>query len=932
MAFAESPPPFHRPAASPALRRWRLGAAAANSAVATIAADVQSRLPRLPEPMLGRPRLLDRLNEWAPVTVVQAITGTGKTTLVAEWLAAAHAETVVPIWLGRAGQLGGSCVSAVPPSNSAVSAEFDQQLSRVLDSAGIGPAGPGATTAALARLRDELLRAPGDRRIVLVLDGVDHLVDTATARLLVELVQQHRGLHLVVCSTGTHPFETVAAASVTVNTITSRDLMLSIDELAELAQLLDRSLPSPMLAQLHDATGGWLTVSRLILEAMTGADRELPRAAAAGYLNQVLINAQVVIDAQTGAEASAADHDEVLRLSLADHLDDALIGDILGTDAARAAIAGLERSGLVERRYRGDLVVYEYPTLIREVLRAGSVDRDPVAARAFHARLATWYARRDRRDYDLPALRHAVAAGEWTLAIQIWNRHGLALAAVDAVRVRAIVRDIPRPVIDEHPALRVYASGAALVNHQVDGPSVARRHHEQCLRLGNGQLAAMPLADLLYLAAGKLAAARAAAAVHGFGPDDDGDPDELGSLVDRVRIEIATNRDAAVLGERVAWFQLQVASSAMLAGSRDEALRQYQQAVENAVAAGADFVVCRAAAELALVHAMSGEPQVARRWLRQRDDAIAGGRCNPADGQVAASVAVGLLALDQLDEAAVDAELARLDTLTGADEMWPFVAYLNCQHALHYGEPATMLTRLAAWQRGRLGASGQLTGYPGELLARARADLLISLGQGQRAQSVIGSVPDPGPLLSVPVARLCLLSGDYEQARLRATRAMFDDATGVRDQVELRLIHATAALRAGDGAAAGQLVREALASSLEHGIVRAFATIAAVDLAELARLAGGRADQPGLTDHLIAGPRAGRAPIYADRLVLISLTKSERELIEALERTGSRREIAETRYVSLNTVKTQLRALYHKLGTSTREDTLTKIRELGLLA
>jgi hypothetical protein len=41
-----------------------------------------------------------------------------------------------------------------------------------------------------------------------------------------------------------------------------------------------------------------------------------------------------------------------------------------------------------------------------------------------------------------------------------------------------------------------------------------------------------------------------------------------------------------------------------------------------------------------------------------------------------------------------------------------------------------MLTRLAAWQRGRAGASGHLPRYPAELLARARADLLISLGQG----------------------------------------------------------------------------------------------------------------------------------------------------------------------------------------------------------
>ena len=115
--------------------------------------------------------------------------------------------------------------------------------------------------------------------------------------------------------------------------------------------------------------------------------------------------------------------------------------------------------------------------------------------------------------------------------------------------------------------------------------------------------------------------------------------------------------------------------------------------------------------------------------------------------------------------------------------------------------------------------------------------------------------------------------------------------------------------------------------------MRVFATVPLDELRELGRLA--RLDGlPGLdgTSDPLRGGLAGRTPVYPGQLVLISLTKSELALIEALERTGSRREIAETRYVSLNTIKTQLRSLYQKLGTTSRDDTLAKIRELGLLA
>ena len=47
--------------------------------------------------------------------------------------------------------------------------------------------------------------------------------------------------------------------------------------------------------------------------------------------------------------------------------------------------------------------------------------------------------------------------------------------------------------------------------------------------------------------------------------------------------------------------------------------------------------------------------------------------------------------------------------------------------------------------------------------------------------------------------------------------------------------------------------------------------------------------------------------------------------------TLSLREIAEKLYVSLNTVKTHVQAIYRKLGVLTRDDAVSRGRDIGIL-
>ena len=61
------------------------------------------------------------------------------------------------------------------------------------------------------------------------------------------------------------------------------------------------------------------------------------------------------------------------------------------------------------------------------------------------------------------------------------------------------------------------------------------------------------------------------------------------------------------------------------------------------------------------------------------------------------------------------------------------------------------------------------------------------------------------------------------------------------------------------------------------------------------------------------------------------LTEREETVLRLLSGTLSLREIGEALFVSRNTVKTHTRAIYRKLGTSSRQGAVRRGRELGIL-
>jgi LuxR family transcriptional regulator, maltose regulon positive regulatory protein len=81
---------------------------------------------------------------------------------------------------------------------------------------------------------------------------------------------------------------------------------------------------------------------------------------------------------------------------------------------------------------------------------------------------------------------------------------------------------------------------------------------------------------------------------------------------------------------------------------------------------------------------------------------------------------------------------------------------------------------------------------------------------------------------------------------------------------------------------------------------------------------------------LLAGNKP--APPAGPQVLVEPLSGSELRVLRYLPTNLTGPEIAAELYVSFNTVKTHMRALYAKLGTHHRAETVTRARDLGLLA
>ncbi len=204
------------------------------------------------------------------------------------------------------------------------------------------------------------------------------------------------------------------------------------------------------------------------------------------------------------------------------------------------------------------------------------------------------------------------------------------------------------------------------------------------------------------------------------------------------------------------------------------------------------------------------------------------------------------------------------------------------------------------------------------------ADLLMSQGNLVAAQKLIKSFPDGTNALRPVSARLLLMFREYRSAQLLA-EAVLGEGAGPRTRVEMLLVQAEALQRLKSARAATIRLNARQVAEANNLLTPFVLTIAGHPAPSLAVSVDGAGE--GMAETALAKVK----PLFSEAAMAAQLTQRERIVLDRLQSTASLEYIARSLVVSINTVKTQTRSIYRKLGANSRDEAVRIAYDLGLL-
>jgi LuxR family maltose regulon positive regulatory protein len=210
------------------------------------------------------------------------------------------------------------------------------------------------------------------------------------------------------------------------------------------------------------------------------------------------------------------------------------------------------------------------------------------------------------------------------------------------------------------------------------------------------------------------------------------------------------------------------------------------------------------------------------------------------------------------------------------------------------------------------------------VVAGTRVLLHAALGQMGPAYEALHGIDRTSPAASILRAQLYLLEKRPDLVVEQLSRQ--SPPPEPRLQAAADILMACASLLRSDEVVAEAALRRFFAILQVNGTLSPVLLIPADHRAMLLEFA----QRIGAKDATLARLRSVPAP-FRTTVPLAALTPREAEVLEQLRKTGSLTEIAATLHVSSNTVKSQVRTLYRKLGVSHRDEALRAAYLQGLL-
>ncbi|HET6985971.1 MAG TPA: LuxR C-terminal-related transcriptional regulator [Kribbella sp.] len=771
-------------------------------------------------------------------------------------------------------------------------------------------AGSDEPAAVLESVRDDLHRLD-DGVLVLVVDCGDVTLTQEVGQSLHRLIRGNtRRVRVVLVTRSDPPMPLhLYRLSGTIAEIRAAELAFTTDEAAALMRRHKLDLTASEVAELRVRTDGWpagLMFAAMNLAGKTDSQRVIREFRGdAGNVAAYLMTE--VLDAQPPKL-----REFLLHTCIVDQVRPGLAGALTGRACDLRSLQFLSHGNSFVQPVPGTADCYTYQPLFREFLAAQLTFEQPTVVPALHRTAAAWFAQNDE---PLPAIHHAIQAGDWANAarylVEDLDLVGF-LVGRRTGQLTTLFADLPDDVGGSEAA--VVRAARALAALDVDRcTSELGRARTWMDRQGSARSQTVELA---------VSVLRAVCA--SLQEDTEAGLD----IVLTAEAQLRAESSIAHLEPRllVAGCKGRVL---LQRGDFPAALAAFTEGIAIAEDAGAHEVMADFLGMAAMVEAVWGH-------LRRAGEVAA---------HAAALAEAG--AKPHLPQSAIVAEAwVRTDQgdLVGAEDLVQRAAEAPPTYDSRLVSAALALVRArllraggnidlaAAELRAASNSDAGHSGWLGQAMVVDEAKMLVARNQPEDAITVIEQSQgrdQAGSLLVLQ--RAAAESGERLPAHPLPAA---DHAVPLETQVDSWLVQAAESIRTGNAGRSALCVERALRLAAPEQLRRPFSE-APPSVRMLLQPSGElMRHHPWLRPPSHRGrDRAGGhwSGPRPELVVTTSLTSKEHEVLEYLAELLTTEEIASTMYVSVNTVRSHVRSILRKLSASRRNEAVRRTWELGLL-
>ncbi|MEL7069607.1 MAG: LuxR C-terminal-related transcriptional regulator [Cyanobacteria bacterium J06581_3] len=887
--------------------------------------------PKWSADLVSRLRLINRIHPQRKLTLILAPAGFGKTTLLAEWVAAVSTRSVAWVSLDQNDNdpvvFWTYLITALHKNQSSLGGRSLALLQSPQ---------PPPIESVLMTLLNELTAVEED--IVLILDDY-HVIETQAIHEGIGFLLSHLPphVHLMIASRANPPLALARLRSHREMTeLRVSDLRFTPDEAAAfLNQVMGLKISAADVSALERRTEGWIAGLQLAALSLQRCEDAADFVAAFSGNDRYIVDylLEEVLQRQPNHVRRF-----LLQTAILERLSSSLCDAVTALPGSQRLLETLERNNLFIIPLDNKRQWYRYHHLFAEVLQAHALMEEPEGMSSLHQRASEWY---EQNELFSDAIHHALSAKAFEQAAdlieQVWpamrNRQ-------QEATVLGWIQALPDPLVCTRPALSV-AYGVALLNTgQIDGVEARLQDAERALAqvkdLTTKQYQSLPAsianARAFYAQAlgdfsGAIAHAQQALTLLPSENDN-----ERGVTAAFLGLAYWTSGDAAAayqsfaeglrIFRKVGNIQIGICATSVLAqmGLAQGRLRAAIAACEQALqlAAQQPVPILQGVADLHLVlselHYEQGELAIARQLLQKGEELR-------SQGSVSGSDYLWWLVKAQLTaaEGDLDAALAQLQEAAQLYRRSPIpnvrpVEALKVRWWLEQGR----LTEALGWVRESGLSVDDSPSYLREYEHLTLARVVIAQHR-QNSEEKKESLPQVIKLLT----RL-----------LAAAEAKKRTASIIKILLVLALAHEAK----GDIVVAIALLERALTLAEPEGYVRIFAECG-TPIAQLLKEAANRGITPTYTTQLLTvlatwGQPSNPVPSthrFSSQPLIEPLSQRELEVLRLLKTELSGPEIARELVVALSTVRTHTKRIYSKLDVTNRRAAVKRATELDLI-